>query len=250
MRNIPWKSQLVEGRVFELRSKSKRFPPPCALVINDKGNGWGSRIFTAVDRFGVIGDGLYRRPHNPDIYVEGIRREQFTSSRVVRRRRDLERFDSDDINLIRYGLALDFTGRIHGRYSDMHIPTVSPGDWTVFWLAAWDDDDYRWLHTYSDKELDNLLCGAWHFISHGGSRHLGYKFGVAWGTRHSGLRLDKIKSILRRKWGSRLIEQPVKIVRWSDGKNIYTEEVRRDCPALGSRWRTVQTGNSITGICG
>jgi len=252
--NRSWKSQIAEGRVFELRSKSKRYPAPCALVINDKGNGWGSRIFESVDRFGVVGDGLYTRRHNPDIYVGGIRREQFNSSRVLRRRRDLERFDADDLALIRYGLSLDFTGRIRGTHSDMSIPTVVPADWTTFWLAAWEQDDFRhydleWMH--GQPELQRLLHGAWHFESHGGCRHLGYKFGVAWATRHSGTRLNQIRKYLRSRWGSRLVEQPVKVARWTDGQNIYTEEVRRDCPALGSRWCTVQTpnGQGIYGTC-
>jgi hypothetical protein len=227
-----WRSQIANGRVFELRSKSERYPAPCALVINDKANGWNDRVFVPVDRFGVIG-GPYPRRHNPNIYVSGLRPEQFTSSRVVRRRRDLERFDADDLALIRSGLSLDFNGRIRGIYSDIHIPMAALADWTVFWYPAWEEDDFRWVDR--TPELDTLLQGAWHFESHGGSRHLGYRFGCAWGTRHSGKRLNQIRQLLRRRWGSRLVEQSVKVTRWSDGNNVYTEEVRRDCPALGLR---------------
>jgi hypothetical protein len=172
MNHISWRSRIAEGRVFELRSKSKRYPAPCALVIDDSASGWNSRIFASVDSYGVVGDGLYARRHNPDIYVGGLHREQFNSSRVLRRRRELERFDADDLELIRYGLAIDFTGCIHGRYSDMRIPTVVPAEWTVFWLAAWDDHDFRWIDR--EPELQRLLHGAWHFESHGGYRHLGY----------------------------------------------------------------------------
>jgi hypothetical protein len=235
-----WRSQIAEGRVFELRSMSKRYPAPCALVIDERPSGWNSRIFAGVDQFGVIGHGSYTRPHNPAIYVDGLRREQFNSSRILRRRRDLERFDADDLALIRYGLSLDFSGCIRGNYNDMSIPTVVPAEWTVFWLAAWDKDDYRWCRFEHDAGLRRLLHGAWHFESHGGSRHLGYRFGRAWATRHSGSRLREIRQFLRSHWGG-LIEQPVKVARWSDGQNIYTEEIRRECPALGSRACLVQT---------
>jgi hypothetical protein len=189
----------------------------------------------------VVGDGLYSRRHNPDIYVEGLHREQFNSSRVLRRRRD-----ADDLELIRYGLAIDFTGGIHGRYSDMRIPTVIPAEWTVFWLAAWDDHDFRWIDR--EPELQRLLHGAWHFESHGGHRHVGYRFGRAWATRHSGTRLNEIRQFLRSRWGSRLIEQSVKVARWTEGQNIYTEEIRRDCPALGSRACMVQTPKGLQGF--
>ena len=36
---------------------------------------------------------------------------------------------------------------------------------------------------------------------------------------------------------------------WSDGKNIYTEEIRRGCPALGMRWRTVQSPEGMHSTC-
>ena len=246
--NRSWKSQIAEGRVFELRSKSKNYPAPCALVINENSSGWNARMVVAVDRCGVVGNGLYTRRHNPDIDVYGLRREQFNSSHILRRRRDLERFDADDLALLRYGLALDFTGRIRGSYSDMHIPTVVPAKWTVFWLAAWDESDYRWISAWRTRdELRRLLHGAWHLESSGGSRHLGYKFGCAWATRHTGKRLNEIRTFLRRHWDG-LIEQTVEVVRWTEGQNTYTEEIRRDCPALGSRSCTVETPHGMQGI--
>jgi len=250
MKQVPWKSQIVEGRVFELRSKSKLYPAPCALIINDKVSGWNERMVASVDRFGCVGDGCYTRRHNPNIYVGSLRRYNFNSSHILRRRRDLERFDADDLALIRYGLALDFTGQIHGTHSDMHIPTVVPAKWTVFWLAAWGKDDDRWMHLWkSQDELRRLLRGAWYLESHGGSRHLGYRFGQAWATRHTGKHLNEIRMFLRRSLDG-ITEIPVEVARWTEGEKIYTEEVRRDCPALGSRWRTVQTSNGLTGICG
>ena len=54
-RNL-WRSQIANGRVFELRSKSKKYPAPCALVIDEDANGRSSRVFAAVDQYGVIGN--------------------------------------------------------------------------------------------------------------------------------------------------------------------------------------------------
>jgi hypothetical protein len=244
---MKWSDQLVNGRVFELRSKSKRYPAPCALVIDATASGWNRPIFAACDRAGVLGHGGYERRHNPDIYVPGIRREQFKSARVLRRRPDLERFDADDLDLIRYGCALDFSGRIHGRYSDMSLPCVVPSDWTVFWLEAFAPDDHRIYDFWHTPELMTLLRGAWHFNSHGGSRHLGYKFGHAWATRHTGTRLKDIRAFLKRGLPD-IIEQQVKVARWTEGENVYTEEIRRECPALGSRACLVDTPRGHQGI--
>lgn len=199
--------QLVNGRVFELRSKSKRYPAPCALVTDEKGGGHGSPIFSAVDDKGVIGHGLYERKHNPGIYVPGIKRDEF-AARAVRRRRDLERFDRDDLDLIRYGYKLDFNGRIRGSYTDMSLPVVVPSDWAVFWVPAFADGDFRRYHGPL-FEFQDMLSGAWHYESIGGARRLGYKFGHVWATRHTGARLTAIREALRRRFDD-LIEQPAK----------------------------------------
>ena len=42
-----WINEIVEGRVFELRSRSKLYPAPCALVINDQGSGWNQTMFAS-----------------------------------------------------------------------------------------------------------------------------------------------------------------------------------------------------------
>lgn len=228
---MTWQSQLADGRVFELRSKSKRYPAPCALVVDDKATGWGSRVFASVDQYGVVGYGGYSRSHNPAIYVDGIRREQFTSARVRQRRPDLERFDADDLKLIRYGCWLDFSGRIRGSHLDMNIPVVVPSEWTIFWLPAFEPYDFRIHHIGPRDELDELLGGAWHFVSHGGPRHLGYKFGHAWATRHSGARLDQIRQFLRLQLPD-LIEQPATVVRGGDRIGSYMEAIGEECPVL------------------
>jgi hypothetical protein len=80
---IPWRFQIVEGRVFELRSKSKRYPAPCALVIDESAHG-NSRMSAPLDRLRVIGRSY--PCGNPDIYVERLRRELFNSSHILCRR--------------------------------------------------------------------------------------------------------------------------------------------------------------------
>jgi hypothetical protein len=246
MKRPSWKSQLAVGRVFELRSKSKRYSAPCALVINADEANYNHPQVAEVDRRGVGGPDFYWRPANPNIYVDGLRGKELTK-RIVRRRRDLERFDADDLALIRYGLGLDFSGCIRHRYSDTTIPTVIPAEWTVFWHPAFESDDMRIYEVWHHPDLLKLLSGAWHFNSHGGARHLGYRFGHAWGTRHTGFRLKGIRQFLRSHLAG-IIEQRVKVVRWSDGENVYTEEIRRDCPALGTRCCMVESPKGTHGI--
>lgn len=238
-----WKSQIADGRVFELRTRSKRLAAPCALVVNSAAATWGDRMCIPVNRTGA-GNAMYvHRNSNPRIYVEGLKAKHFTSARIMRRRRDLERFDADDIALLRYGLALDFSGKIHGNHLDINIPTCVPAEWTVFWLPAYAEGDDRFFERLDIRdELAKLLRGSWHFESYGGSRRLGYKFGHAWATRHTGPRLTAIGRLLNECIGG-LIEQRVQVVRWFERGNVYTKEVRRECPAFGSRWLSIQTPN-------
>lgn len=224
MRGVPWKSQIAEGRVFELRSKSRRYPPPCALVI--RAHAGYERAVAGVDQCGVIGHGFYHRSSNPLIYVDGLNIDQLTK-RIARRRRDLERFDCYDLDLIRYGCALDFNGRIETEA----IPLTRPALWTVFWLPAFDEDDYFWPPY---EESLQLFSGAWYFEKHGGPRHLGYRYGHVWATRHSGTALRAIRNFLHDLRGD-LIEQEVRVKRRIEDGNVITEEVRRECPPFGGR---------------
>src|ERR1700722_4701479 len=132
MRGVPWSKEIAVGRVFQLRSSAKDYPPPCALVIRE--SGWETNV-VPVDRFGCVSDGLYARRHNPNIYVRGLRGKDLTK-RIVGRRCDLERFDRDDIDLMRWGCAIDFDGRIDTE----RIPLVNPGTWTVFFTPPYEDD--------------------------------------------------------------------------------------------------------------
>ncbi len=232
---MTWKSQIATGRVFELRSSSKRFPAPCGLIIDADATGgsWRCDFMTPVDQFGCLGDGLYARRHNPDIYVKSFRRDQFNGSRINRRRRDLEKFDADDIALIRYGHALDFNGRIHGYPEPNSPPLTVPCTWTVFWIPAYGMGEFRYgVPCHLRDAEQRLLHGAWHFTNHGGARCLGYKYGHLWATRHTGRRLEDLRTFLRRALPD-LIEQEVKVVRWNEGVTTCTTAIHRLSPVLG-----------------
>ena len=216
--------ELIEGRVFELRSRSTRYAPPCVLIVREQPR-YGEPQAEEVDRVGVIKGSLYRH-HHPTLYVPGFAGKNLTK-RIARRRRDLERFDRYDLELIRGGLGPDFPGRIHGA---RYIPSTIPAPWTVLWLPAFAAGDFYW----PSPRIDEHLRGAWHFTNHGGARHLGYKFGHMWATLHTGKRLRKIQDAVYRERPD-VIVQDVKVVRWSDEKATYTTEVRRECPPLGMK---------------
>jgi hypothetical protein len=241
MKRTPWKDQIAEGRVFELKSKSnsKRYQAPCALVIRTNPQ-WREKMVTQVDRYGVVGNGLYRRwGTNPQIYVDGYCGEEFVK-RIARRRPDLERFDCFDLDLIRYGYSLDFDGRIDG-YSMPSIPLTRTALWTVFWTPPF-DEDYFW----GPENIKSLLRGAWYFEHHGGRRQFGYKYGHVWATRHTGYRLRRIRECLRDAQRG-VIEQGVRVVRWSDAKGVYISTVQRYCPPLGGGMTTLVSPGSIQG---
>lgn len=223
MRGLPWKDQIAVGRVFEIRSTAKGYPPPCALVIRI---GSSAREVAPVDRSGCVGDHLYARRHNPKIYFHNLRDIE---GKIARRRPDLERFGMEDLELIRYGYSVDFDGRIHSLH-DTHIPPVMPGAWTVFWVPAFVDSDWIKLWTLGGDWL-RLAASAWHFDNHGGQRSLGYKYGRMWATRHTGVRLRQIREFLRAKRPD-VIEQKSTVVRWEDERGVHTSAIHRESPAL------------------
>lgn len=244
-----WRSQIANGRVFELRSTSKRYPAPCGLIINEGASWRGERFMAGIDEAGVIGHGLYTRPHNPNIYVEGIGVDQFTGKCIVRRRPDLERFDADDLALIRWGCALDFNGRIHGSNHDTSIPLTCPAEWTVFWTQPY-TEGFPYL-TPTEKER-KVLYGAWHFSNHGGPRHLGYKYGHMHATRHAGKHLDRVRKIILRHLPE-AIETQVHVIRYNDklGRTCITSEYEGDCAAFGDgRTTIVETSDGSMICCG
>lgn len=222
--------------MFELRSKSTRYPPPCGLVVNTADNR-RHEFLRLIDDRGVTGLSFYSRRHNPNIYVDGIRPDQFTGARIARRRPDLERFDADDLALIRYGYDLDFDGRISG-YGAVSIPLTTPAEWTVFWVPAYSPGEF--LYSNPTKQEREMLGGAWHFDNHGGPAHLGYKYGHAHATKHTGARLARVRAIMLRYLPG-LIETPVHVVRYTDehGRSCIATEYDGDCPPLGDGRTTI-----------
>lgn len=242
---MTWKSQLANGRVFELRSQSKTKPAPCVLVVREAA-GYGERFSVQVDEWGVVD--YSSRGHHPDVRVYPLRPDRFNSRTIARRRPDLEKFDEDDLALIRYGYALDFDGRINR--ATPGCPLTRPAEWTVFWFPAYGPEEFRYPAFKQRDRERKLFGGAWHFESHGGPKDLGYNYGHVWATRHTGTRLDKIRRFLKRQFPD-LIEQHVSVARRTkaDG-TIVTEEVRDECAPLGSRFTSVATASgTIMGCC-
>ncbi|WP_204268490.1 hypothetical protein, partial [Escherichia coli] len=62
-----------------------------------------------------------------------LRPDDFSASLVQRRRPDLERFDKADLAMIRYGIPLQFSGRMLRREYPTSPPMVAGVTWTTFW---------------------------------------------------------------------------------------------------------------------
>jgi hypothetical protein len=245
--NRGWKSLIANGRVFHLRSKSKTKPAPCALIV-DAQAGYGGRFAVEIDELGVVD--YNSRGHYQDVRIYDLHR-RFNGSQVARRREDLERFNEDDMALIRYGHPLDFDGRIGNNY-DLVIPLTRPAEWTVFWIAAYGEGDFRYPDFKRRDQERKLFAGAWHSEYHGGPKHLGYKCGHAWATMHTGKRLDKIRAFLKRQFPD-LIEKQVHVVRGAapNGTPYITSEFDGDCAPLGNGRTTIfETAQGHQICCG
>ncbi len=235
-----WQDQVAVGRVFELRSRSTKYPPTCVLVIREDG-GWGEEMVVKVDHRGVCGRGLYRRSGNPAINTYGLKRADFTSRRIARRRPDLERFDANDIDLIRYGVSVDFTGRLgadEGLSYDHSLPTTMPAIWTIFWTRS---EHWSFDYPHSDR-LNELMAGAWHFEKHA-PEFWRYGWCHVWATAHEcGNRLRRIERLLHRTYPD-LERQTVRIVRWHDWLTLrtHTWPVGNAGPAFRGTWHQVDT---------
>lgn len=218
--------ELYPGRVFELRSRSVKYPAPCALVIKSSdAQRW--RFAVTADAHGVPGRGIYRRQSNPGFHIEGMNRADL-EKRIRCRRRDLERFDADDIALIDYGRGLDFGGRINhdGHSGAMCLPAICRGDWTIFW--TWETWSLPHLWGEFGRELDGALKGEWHCMRYGGPRHLGFRFGRAWLTRQQGSRLRLVERILQRV--GTFERQQASVVMTPDGFRAQGQK----CPVIWS----------------
>jgi hypothetical protein len=202
-----WIGELAAGRVFELKTRSTRHPPPLILIAGDP------------DKYGKVESRLIRErgmmkryDHHPSVRSWMNRVSDFTTARVARRRRDLERYDARDLELIRYGSCIDFTGSIDTGCTRAMIPTLCPGIvWTIFWTKK-----YPFLMDY--REVRTAMRGTWHFESWAGGD---WRFGRdstmhAWCTAETDRRkLNAIERILRRSL-NHLERREVRMVEYVD----------------------------------
>jgi hypothetical protein len=192
-----WADQFVAGRVFELRNASKRLAAPCILILDPNAR-YGSRSAIEINESGVFDVG-YRPSNVRWVNAHSWRREDMNSRKIARRRRDLERYDKRDIELMLYGLRLEFGGRVWGGQTRAHLPSF-PGRWTIFWTksAAWS------FMNPDGLALRELLNGAWWIESWCGGD---WRFGrdsrlQGWATLHdSPARLRAIERLLRSMHG-------------------------------------------------
>jgi hypothetical protein len=205
-----------------MRSTSKTKAAPCVLIINAVCR---DRFAVEIDGRGVVD--YNSRSHHQSARVYDLLPRNFNSSRIASRRADLERFDQDDLALIRYGYALDFDGRIYGC-----LPLTRPAEWTVFWFPPYGPGEFRYPDFKQRDRECKLFAGAWHFESHGGAKHLGYKYGHVWATRHVEHRLEEIRTFLKGQFPD-IIEQHSSVVRWTKEGVTYTGlREPGNCPAL------------------
>lgn len=157
-----WQKQLAVGRVFELKARHGSREPICVMIVRDPfGYRGGYSMCEQVD-----GNGL-RKHWNGRFYAGSMQLHDFTSSKIARRRRDLERLDARDIALVNYGIAIDFAGRWQMEsYSYNSIPFLMDfpeTEFTIFWTShsVWLWDYHR---TEAARKVAELLRGDWHFI--------------------------------------------------------------------------------------
>jgi hypothetical protein len=238
-----WQDEIAVGRVFELRSQSKRYAPPLVLIIKDEDPPhWNDGIVADLDVTGRTAArylGMYHRRGNPRISTAFMKRGDFNSKRIARRRPELERFDANDIAAIRYGLSVTVGGRLESGCYDMdYVPTIVPGmTWTIFWTR----DHDTWDFPFRD-ELAELLNGAWHF-KRSSLPNWKWLWARAWATAHNDCRrLRAIEHFLRHRY-SDLERQSVTVARWHDWQALWTHTwtIGNPGPAIGASWSHLKT---------
>ncbi len=149
--------------MFELKRKTYRGQPVCVLGIRPDDNSWNETHFVQVDERGCC-EGPYARS-TTRFAVHALHPRDLTTRLVAGRRQDLERFDGDDLALIRYGCHIEFGGRIRTCITRAHLPPMPGRRWTVFWTKA---KPFAWEMSGAERTLQALLQGHWHLNSHCG----------------------------------------------------------------------------------
>jgi len=181
-----WRAQIAAGRVFELKRKTYRGKPVCVLITSTAERRWGHPMCIQVNEQGCF---LPGDPGRARTWPGSLRLPDFTGKLVSRRRPELERFDAKDIEMIEYGLPMDFKGRL-GRDKWINLLPAFPGvEWSIFW-APYDPVGSALL----PPEVQAAFHGAWHLTSHydGGYPRRRFK---AWATAETDTR--KLRAIHR-----------------------------------------------------
>lgn len=152
-----WRAQLAPGRVFQLKRKTYHGNPVCVLITDIPDRWSPCPMCIEVNAKGCVFPGSWDRAR---AYVGNLRPADFTGRLVAARRRDLERFDAKDLELIRYGCPMDFTGRLDKHGYPGNLPGIPGIEWTVFWARH-----NSIFATLLPREEQALFHGAWHFTS-------------------------------------------------------------------------------------
>lgn len=221
-----WRAQLAPGRVFQLKRKTYRGNPVCVLITATP-DGWDPYpMCVQVDEHGCVFDGSWNRART---YVGNLRTGDFTGQIIACRRPDLERFDARDIELIRYGCPMDFTGRLDKYEWPGILPSIPGIEWTVFWM--WYESIFS---TFLPGEVMALFRGAWHFTA---SRDEGYppRHVKAWVSAETDPRkLNEIHRALGRLFS--IHRGTVRVVARDMGDHYMIAPDGDGGPAISMRW--------------
>lgn len=155
-----WRSELQPGRVFELNRKTWSGRQVNVLSILPAEVHSYYPYFVEIDETGCIDAGSRHRSRN--CIGSSLHPRNFKSGLVIRRRPELERFDNRDLELIRYGIKMDFTGRLLSRNWPYSFPPIPGTSWTIFWAYA-ETPFYCSPYWLSNQAIKAALQGAWHF---------------------------------------------------------------------------------------
>ena len=241
-----WRAQYAPGRVFELKRKTYDGAPICVLAIAPSPGGrpetWpgGGRYFVQVDARGCT-EGPYARARSR-FYAGALHPARMSGALIRRRRPDLERFDADDLALIRYGMMIEFGGKIRTCITQAALPQIPGKRWTVFWTKAC---PWSWTTSEAGRVLNQMLQGHWHLHSHCGGN---WTFGRdscldGWATTDTDpARLRRIEAHLRRHL-PHLEVQVIEMTATAYDDRTVIAAHGLPCPALAARGTTTLWAN-------
>lgn len=221
-----WRAQLAPGRVFQLKRKTYRGNSVCVLITDVPERWTNYPMCIEVNKNGCVFPGYGDRARS---YVGALRPSDFTGRLIVRRRRDLERFDAMDIAMIQHGCPMDFTGRLDRYEWPGTIPSIPGVQWTVFWTRY---DSV--VSTILPREVKALFYGAWHFTASCEEGYPRRRF-KAWATAETDWRkLRTIQHALSRIFP---VERgAVRVVARDMGDHYLIVPDGEAGPAISTRW--------------